>query len=151
MRHTPSSPDNTQPTPRTGPNLSPARAVVVVAAIVATLALLAPYPATVTAAASELDGKTLFMREKCNLCHSIPQEDIEAKVKSEKMLGPDLPTAEAPEDADLMLDFLRQKAEINGEKHKKAFKGSDEELGALVAWLDGLRDEDSEEAGERGR
>lgn len=135
MPHTPSP----QPSKLT---LKPARAILVMVAIVTALALLAPY----TADASELDGKAIFMAEKCNLCHAIPAEGIEAKVKSEKMRGPDLPTAEEAEDKELLLEYLRQDAEIDGEKHKKAFKGSDEELGALVQWIESMRDEEGEDA-----
>ena len=39
------------------------------------------------------------------------------------------------EDAGTLTKFLRKEAEINGKKHGKAFTGSDEELGALVAWI----------------
>lgn len=145
MPHTPSSQRNHPPT-AAGLTLKPARAILVVAAIVAALALLAPYPSTVTASAADLDAKTIFLREKCNVCHSIPSEGIKATVKSEKMLGPELPTAEKREDTEILLDYLRQKAELDGEKHKKGFKGSDEELGALVQWIESMRDEEGEDS-----
>ena len=96
--------------------------------------------------APELDGKVLFEREKCNLCHANPAVGIEAEVKSEKMLGPELPTAEPVEDGELLIGYLRQKEEIDGKKHKKGFKGSDEELGALIAWLESLREDEAAEA-----
>ena len=81
-----------------------------------------------------LDGKQIFLAQKCNLCHSIPPAGIQATVKSEKMKGPEL-TGLAKRDATLLNGYLRKKAEINGKKHGKEFTGSDEEIGALIAWL----------------
>lgn len=80
-----------------------------------------------------LDGKAVFLGEKCNTCHSVPAADIEAKVKSEKMKGPDLPACHT--DGDWMAAFLRQEEVEGHPKHKKAFKGSDEELGAMIEWI----------------
>jgi len=84
-------------------------------------------------AAGKLDGKAIFLAQKCNVCHSVPMAGIERTVKSEKMAGPDLVNIKT--DAGVLIKFLRKQAEINGKKHGKAFTGSDEELGALVAWI----------------
>lgn len=82
-----------------------------------------------------LDGKQIFLAQKCNLCHAVSSAGIEATVKSEKMKGPDL-TGVAPKmEARLINDYLHKKAEIKGKKHGKEFTGSDEEMGALIAWL----------------
>ncbi len=81
-----------------------------------------------------LDGKQIFLTQKCNLCHSVSPAGIQATVKSEKMKGPDLVGA-SKRDAKLLNDYLRKKADINGKKHSKEFTGSDEEIGALIAWL----------------
>jgi mono/diheme cytochrome c family protein len=82
-----------------------------------------------------LDGKQIFLAQKCNLCHGVSSAGINATTKSEKMKGPDL-TGVAPKvDARLLNDYLRKKAEINGKKHGKELTGSDEEIGALIAWL----------------
>jgi mono/diheme cytochrome c family protein len=106
--------------------------ILLLAAGVGLLASLAT-PPTVSAQET-LDGKQLFLREKCNLCHAVGKAGIAATVKSEKMQGPDLSKVTDRKPA-LLTDYLRQKTEIDGTKHKKAFKGSDEELGALVSWL----------------
>jgi mono/diheme cytochrome c family protein len=92
-------------------------------------------PAPAAAQAAKLDGKAIFLAQKCNLCHAVSSAAITATVKSEKMRGPDLTGPPARRDAKLLADFLRQKANVEGKKHKKAFTGSDEELGALIAWL----------------
>jgi mono/diheme cytochrome c family protein len=84
-------------------------------------------------AAAKLDGKAIFLAQKCNLCHSVPTAGITRTVKSEKMAGPDL--VNVKEDAAFLGKFLRKQADLNGKKHGKAFTGSDEELGALVAWI----------------
>jgi mono/diheme cytochrome c family protein len=85
------------------------------------------------AAPANLDGKQIFLAQKCNLCHSIPTAGIERTVKSEKMAGPDL--VNVKEDAGTLTKFLKKQAEINGKKHSKTFTGTDEELGALIAWI----------------
>lgn len=84
--------------------------------------------------AKVLDGKQIFLAQKCNLCHSVPPAGIEATVKSARMKGPDL-VGLAKRDARLLNSYLRKAADINGKKHIKQFTGSDEEIGALIAWL----------------
>jgi mono/diheme cytochrome c family protein len=82
---------------------------------------------------AKLDGKAIFLAQKCNMCHSVPTAGIERTMKSEKMAGPDL--VNVKEDAAFLTKFLRKEADLHGKKHGKAFTGSDEELGALVAWI----------------
>jgi len=97
-------------------------------------ALLAPQVATAEGA----DGKTLFTdTHKCNMCHSVPAADIEAKTSSEKMKGPDLG---GKIDADLatIAAYVRKQGEFDGKNHKKEFKGADEELQTIVDWLGSL-------------
>lgn len=85
------------------------------------------------AAPANLDGKQIFLAQKCNLCHSIPTAGIERTVKSEKMAGPDL--VNVKEDAGTLTKFLHKETEIDGKKHGKTFTGSNEELAALIAWI----------------
>ena len=91
------------------------------------------YSGPVAGQAGKLDGKAIFLAQKCNLCHSVPTQGIERTVKSEKMAGPDL--VNVKEDAAFLTKFLHKQADLNGKKHGKAFTGSDEELGALIAWI----------------
>ena len=90
-------------------------------------------PAASADTPAKLDGKAIFLAQKCNLCHSVSTVGIEKTVKSEKMAGPDL--VNVKQDAAFLIKFLRKQADLNGKKHGKAFTGSDEELGALVAWI----------------
>ncbi len=103
------------------------------------LLLAVSYSSPTGAAAAKvpevLDGKQLFLSQKCSVCHTVSSAGIQATTKSAKMKGPDL-TGVAPKlDARLLNDYLRKKAEINGKKHGKEFTGSYEEIGALIAWL----------------
>ncbi|MEM8964571.1 MAG: cytochrome c [Acidobacteriota bacterium] len=105
--------------------------------IVFGLFLIAP----ITTVAEE-SGETVFLAQKCQLCHAVPAADIEAKTKSAKLLGPDLgvePLAPVEE----LGPYLRQETELDGVKHKKKFNGTDEELAAMAAWLDSLVTEGS--------
>lgn len=104
-------------------------------ALIPLVTALAMGPLVEPAAAATLDGKQIFLGQKCNLCHSVSSAGIEATVKSEKLKGPDLTGLTAKKDAHLLIDFLHKKAEIDGKKHGKEFTGTDEELGALIAWL----------------
>jgi len=100
---------------------------------VVSLAILYTSPGAAQSA-KVLDGKQIFQAQKCNLCHSVPPAGIAATVKSEKMKGPDL-VGLSQKDATLLNGYLRKTANINGKKHAKQFTGSDEEIGALIAWL----------------
>lgn len=84
--------------------------------------------------AEAADGKEVFLAQKCNLCHAVSSAGIEATTTNEKLKGPDLSTVEMP-DAAALAAYLKQEEMIDGKKHKKKFTGSDEELSALIAWL----------------
>jgi mono/diheme cytochrome c family protein len=99
------------------------------------LALALPAAALLSApagAAEQLDGKKIFLAQKCEMCHAVSSADIKM---TGKIKGPDLTGAAAKRDASLLSDYLRRNADINAKKHVKPFTGSDEELGALIAWL----------------
>lgn len=93
------------------------------------LALIAPLAGP---AFAESAGLAAFTGQKCTMCHSVPQANLVAKVKSEKMKGPDLPTAR---EAEWMTGWIKHEIQVEGKNHKKAYKGTDEDLQAIVAWL----------------
>jgi mono/diheme cytochrome c family protein len=102
-------------------------------------AVLSTMPTTVYAADSGgAPGKDVFLAQKCNMCHSVSSAGIEAKVKSEKMRGPDLDGCCKDKDAAWITQFLKKEVDLDGAKHKGTFKGTDEELKALVAWIKSL-------------
>lgn len=85
-----------------------------------------------------LDGKTLFTdTHKCNMCHGVPAAEIVAKTKNEKMKGGDL-GGKIETGLEELAAYVRKEAELDGKTHKKPFKGTDEELQAIVDWLASL-------------
>ena len=84
-----------------------------------------------------MEGKEQFMSAGCNTCHSVASADIEAKTSSEKMLGPDMSGLKDVE-MEALAAYLRKEVERDGKNHMKGFKGSDEELQAIVDWLGSL-------------
>ena len=101
--------------------------------VLLTVLLLAVLYSGPASGQAKLDGKAIFLAQKCNMCHSVPPAGIEKTTKSEKMAGPDMVNVKT--DAGTLTKYLRKQADMNGKKHVKAFTGSDEELGALVAWI----------------
>ena len=79
-------------------------------------------------------GHQEFLDQKCNMCHSVSTVGIEAKTKSEKMLGPDLVNLGEEWDAEKLSAYMKQEMEKDGEEHKE-FKGTDEELQVVSDWL----------------
>lgn len=101
--------------------------------LLAVLMLAVLYSGPASGQAAKLDGKAIFLAQKCNMCHNVPTAGIERTMKSEKMAGPDL--VNIKEDAATLAKFLHKQADIKGKKHGKAFTGSDAEMGAMVAWI----------------
>ena len=85
------------------------------------------------AAAPAKDGKQIFLAQKCNVCHSVSSAGIEKTMKS--MTAPDLTDLAAKQDSATLTKYLHKQVEINGKKHGKTFTGSDEDLAAVVSWL----------------
>ena len=90
--------------------------------------------------AEEPAGKAAFITHKCNLCHSVPAAEITAKTKSDKMKGADL-GGEIETELEALAAYLRKESELDGKSHKREFKGTDEELQAIVDWLGTLEAE----------
>jgi len=86
---------------------------------------------TTASSAAVLDGKAIFTAQKCDLCHAVSSAEIKA---TGKIKAPDLSTVTV-QDAGALGKYLRKQGQIKGKSHVKPFTGSDEELGALIAWL----------------
>ena len=106
-----------------------------IAALGLAVLALAAVSATAEEEMAPSPGHAAFETLKCNMCHSVSTAGIESKTKSEKMFGGDLVGLGEEWDAAKLATYLNQELEVDGEKHKKEFKGSDEELQALVDWL----------------
>lgn len=110
--------------------MRPSRALAFVLALLTLIAVFLARPAS-----GGPDGKTVFLGKKCNLCHSIEAAGIQRTSKSEKTKGPDLAGVAKKHDAEWIERWLNKQEELNGKKHLAPFKGTPEELEALVAWL----------------
>jgi len=97
--------------------------------------VLAPGPQAADGDSSDQNGKEIFLAQKCNLCHSVTSAGIESKMKSGKMKGPDLTGITSRQETDWIAKFVRKKVQKDGKDHQKGFKGSDDDLEALISWL----------------
>jgi len=102
---------------------------IVMAAIL--LGLLGTAPSA--RAQEEPRGKELFLEHRCHVCHAVKAADVEARLEDK---GPDLSSlAEMAPDAEWARDFVLRTVEKDGEKHGRPYKGSEEELDVIIAWL----------------
>jgi mono/diheme cytochrome c family protein len=85
------------------------------------------------------DGKSIFVSNKCNGCHSIQAQGV-SKVAGETVNAstqpPDLSGVGLKHNAAWITKYLKKQETLDGEKHLKKFKGSDEDLATLTAWLE---------------
>lgn len=112
------------------------RMVISALATVLSSAALGAVPAV--AEASDIDGKAKFLEHKCIMCHSVETEGMVAKARVEKMKGPDLSGYTSEVEFSKMAAYLRAEIAVAGKKHTKPFKGTDEELQAIIDWLGSL-------------
>ncbi|UCF36544.1 MAG: cytochrome c [Acidobacteriota bacterium] len=108
------------------------------AVVLVVLSLVWSFPTANPVAAREGSGsadagKQVFLDQKCDLCHDVSTAGITAKTKSAAMKGPDLVNIATDEAA--IAAYLKQESEMNGKKHKKAIKGSDDEIASVVAFI----------------
>lgn len=80
------------------------------------------------------EGRKLFVAKGCNYCHSVPDSRIEATTSIEPLKS-DLIDLRQRFRKTWLENYLRKKAELKGEFHRKAFKGSDQELREIIVWL----------------
>ncbi|MGE5400201.1 MAG: c-type cytochrome [Ignavibacteriales bacterium] len=78
------------------------------------------------------DGKKIFEANKCNMCHSMKAENIQATGKSK---APDLSEVGSTQKAEWIQKFVKKNEELEGKKHPIMFKGTDAELKTLSTWL----------------
>jgi hypothetical protein len=78
-------------------------------------------------------GKEVFLAKKCEACHAVATQGIEAKRKSDKV--PDLSKVDLKDKADWVKQYLNKEADKDGKKHAIKFNGTEEELSELATWL----------------
>ena len=98
--------------------------------------------------AKAIPGKAMFLKYKCNSCHTVNAASI-GKTKAEateddgwgdeeekELDPPDLSGVGLKRKAEWLHLYMRKKAaNEEGRKHKKRFKGTKAERGVLVNWL----------------
>lgn len=82
-------------------------------------------------------GKKAFVDAKCNTCHGISSEGIEAKNKNSK--NPDLSGIGTKLKADFIKQYLQKKEQLNDKKHPSNWKGEDKALDDIAKWLESLK------------
>jgi cytochrome c551/c552 len=89
-------------------------------------------------AAMAADGKALLTEYKCTTCHSVKNVGVE---KTKKKKGPDLSGVGLDHDAAWFQKWLNKEVETKSAysdkqvKHKKKWKGSDEDLKTITTFL----------------
>ena len=94
------------------------------------------------------DPLRIFKSNGCTTCHSIVALDItvsksaedEAK-EDDDLEPPDLSAVGTRHDAQWISKFIAKKIDKDGKKHKRRFKGSNEERRSLATWLASLEHE----------
>ena len=83
------------------------------------------------------DGKTVFLAQKCDMCHSVTSQELASKKKTGAF---DLSTIGDKANAETLTKYMKKEVELNGKKHAMAWKGSDEDLKILVTWFETLKE-----------
>lgn len=79
------------------------------------------------------DPKQIFEDAKCTTCHSIDSKGVETRKKTDKTV--DLSKLDEGHDAAFWISYLKKNENLNNKKHPVAFKGTDEDLAAMINWL----------------
>lgn len=99
-------------------------------------------------------GPDVFKALECQKCHSIESAGIEKVEEEESALdmfaeeeeeeeAPDLSGVGTEHDAEWMMKWLRKEVRNDdGKKHKQKFKGTDEQMKAVVEYLSGLKEKE---------
>lgn len=90
----------------------------------------APAPAPAAAPAA---GREVFLEQNCQRCHAVSSAGIEARVTTGRTAGGDLSTS-TMDRAALRAVTLREQ-EVDDRRHPGQFKGTPDELEAMVDWL----------------
>lgn len=76
-------------------------------------------------------GQRIYQEKKCAVCHAIKGQGAKS--------GPDLTAVGSKRDVEWLKAFLKDPKAANPKAKMLAFKGTDEELEALVAYMASLK------------
>lgn len=91
-------------------------------------------------AADAAKGKSIF-KKKCQECHAVSSKGLKRTGEVDKeaeVQPPDLSKSKAwlqKKDAEYLGKYLKKKKKKKGKKHPKKYKGSDEKVADLIAFL----------------
>ena len=108
------------------------RIMVVVGIVLVGVVLLSPRGYTAGG------GKDIFLAKSCNNCHSVTSQGIQKKGEGETK-PVDLSKAAVGHDVKWLTGWMNKEESLNGKKHRKTWKGTDDELASLVKWLASLK------------
>ena len=80
-------------------------------------------------------GQKVFVDNKCQMCHSVESAGLTSKNKK----AVDLSNVGSTYKADFLNKWLTKNAKIKDNLHKATFKGDDNSLSDLTAWLETLK------------
>ena len=90
-------------------------------------------------AIASAEGPDIFKAQKCNDCHSISVAGIASKDTANTEKAPDLSHVGKTMTKQAIAGFVLKKTEMHGEKHKKLFGGTTDELKVVATWLESLK------------
>ena len=85
------------------------------------------------------DGKSIFIEQKCNMCHSVEAKGIESNKKN----AADLSKTGDTYNSEFISKYLSKEEKIDGKLHKVSFKGTEEELKILSGWFASMKSKES--------
>jgi mono/diheme cytochrome c family protein len=114
---------------------------IAISAFIASLAVGLMSAGNINTGVKASDGKTIFLDQKCQTCHSISSQGIKrlTEPKAGAVVPADLSGEGLKHNADWISKWLMKEEELDGQKHLKKFKGSDDDLKTLSTWIGGLK------------
>jgi mono/diheme cytochrome c family protein len=96
--------------------------------------LLVTIAVSIPSFAADHPGKALFAKAKCNTCHSVESQGIEAARGEDK--APDMSNAATLiPSAEWAKKFVLREEAKDGKKHRKPYKGTEKDLEQVIDWL----------------
>lgn len=92
-----------------------------------------------TTPTSKLDGKSIFVTQRCDKCHSVESAGIVRSATPPGKLPPDLSSTGLRHNAAWFSGWLMKTEELNGKKHIKKWSGTPADLATESAWLATLK------------
>ena len=84
------------------------------------------------------EGPDVFKSQGCTKCHSVTGSGI-ARDAAHDEEAKDLSKIGARHDNKWIAQWLLKKVDVDGEKHKKTYQGSTDDLKTLATWLESLK------------